>query len=275
LQIKGAFGEVLLGSENSAGYKMTYAAPDVTLLNVNSGSLTLFAPFSGGSRGSDVFRRTLGTTYLENEGNNDSQRFTYFTPRFQGLQLGVSYARDGLQDTNVQTDEDNGDIANIFDVGANYVQSFGDFDVAVSGRWGTAETAGRADPGIWSAGLNLGYAGFKIGGSYAEQNDAGLLNGESYDAGISYETGPWGFSATWFHGQNKGNGDGDGMFALNPANGKISVGTVAERGDEEIDQYLLGVKYVLAKGVVLNGFGAYVDLRMPTAASARKMSKAS
>ena len=49
------------------------------------------------------------------------------------------------------------------------------------------------------------------------------------------------------------------MFALNPANGKISEGTVAERGDEEIDQYLLGVKYVLAKGVVLNGFGAYAD----------------
>ena len=28
--IKGSFGEILLGSENSAGYKMTYAAPDVT-----------------------------------------------------------------------------------------------------------------------------------------------------------------------------------------------------------------------------------------------------
>ncbi len=62
MQIKGAFGEVLLGSENSAGYKMTYAAPDVTFLNVNPGSLTFFVPFSGASRGSDVFRRTLGTT---------------------------------------------------------------------------------------------------------------------------------------------------------------------------------------------------------------------
>ncbi len=117
--IKGSFGEVLLGSENSAGYKMTYGAPDVTFLNVNSGSLTFFVPFSGGSRGADVFRRTLGTTFIENEGNNDSQRFTYFTPRFSGFQIGVSYARDGLQDTNLQIDENDGQIANIFDTGAN------------------------------------------------------------------------------------------------------------------------------------------------------------
>jgi len=28
--IKGSFGQVLIGSENSAGYKMSYGAPDVT-----------------------------------------------------------------------------------------------------------------------------------------------------------------------------------------------------------------------------------------------------
>ncbi len=47
LFIDGSFGRVLLGSENSAGYLMHYGAPDVTFLNVNSGSLTAFVPFSG------------------------------------------------------------------------------------------------------------------------------------------------------------------------------------------------------------------------------------
>lgn len=42
--IDGAFGEILLGSENSAGYKMSYGAPDVTVVGVNSGSTTAFAP---------------------------------------------------------------------------------------------------------------------------------------------------------------------------------------------------------------------------------------
>ena len=72
--IQGAFGEVNLGSENSAGYKMTYAAPDVTFVNVNSGSLTAFVPFSGTAdglgTGNGLFRQSLGTTFLENGGNN-------------------------------------------------------------------------------------------------------------------------------------------------------------------------------------------------------------
>ena len=36
----------------------------------------------GVSVGDDFFRGTLGTTFLENDLNNDVQRFTYFTPRF-------------------------------------------------------------------------------------------------------------------------------------------------------------------------------------------------
>jgi hypothetical protein len=256
LFIKGSFGEVILGNENSAGYKMTYSAPDVTFLNVNSGSLSFFVPFSGNvggaQRGSDTFRRTLQTTFIENVGNNDAARFTYFTPRFAGFQVGASYARDSLQDTNLQIDRDNPPggnaslaVSDIFDVGANYVQTFGDFDVAVSGRWGTARRPGAADPDIWSAGLNLGYAGFKIGGSYAEQNDADQVNGEAYDLGASYETGPWGFSVTWFHGENKDNENFSLAASSNP--------------DEEMDQYLLGVSYTVAKGVVLNGYAAYLD----------------
>ncbi len=118
LFIDGSFGRVLLGSENSAGYLMHYGAPDVTFLNVNSGSLTAFIPFSGTVTGQafipgtntpdivsltvgrDIFRGTLGSTYLENGLNNDAQRFTYFTPRFAGFQFGISYARDPLQDNN-------------------------------------------------------------------------------------------------------------------------------------------------------------------------------
>lgn len=250
--IRGSFGEVLLGSENSAGYKMTYAAPDVTFLNVNSGSTTAFVPYSGfaagAQRGADVFRGTLGTTFLENGRNNDAQRFTYFTPRFAGFQLGASYARDGNQDSNGQLDIDGVALSNITDFGANYVNSFGDIDVAVSGRYGIAFGDGSNNPTVFGGGANLGYAGVTIGGSFSEQNNSqgGGVNfdsqdGQSYDAGISYETGPWGVSFTYFHGENVDN-----------ENANIGA-------DEELTQYLLGVNYKLAKGVNVNAFGAYVD----------------
>ncbi|MFQ5565800.1 MAG: porin [Paracoccaceae bacterium] len=238
--IKGSFGEILLGSENSAGYKMTYAAPDVSFLNVNSGSTVSFIPWSGGGAGSDVFRRTLGSSYLENVGNNDAQRFTYFSPRFAGLQIGLSYARDGFQDTNAQVDVDS-TLSDIFDVGANYVNSFGDFNVAISGRWGIGDApSGFDNPTLWVAGLNLGFGGFTVGGSYGEQNKASAIqmNGEVFDVGASYTTGPWGFSVTYFRGENQ---DNDGP------------------GDETVDQFLVALSYDLAKGVNIGAYGAFVD----------------
>ncbi|MBK0400538.1 porin [Limibaculum sp. M0105] len=253
--IQGSFGEIDLGSENSAGYKMTYAAPDVTFLNVNSGSTTAFIPWSGSvtnnigtsvATGSDVFRGTLGATYIENDRNNDAQRITYYTPRFAGFQLGGSFARDAQQDSNAQVNLDN-ITGNYIDLGANYVNSFGEFDVAASARWGIGfnDAAGADDPTVLAFGLNLGYAGFTIGGSWAEQNNssAGNADGTAWDAGISYETGPWGFSFTYFHGENQDN-----------ENVALGLGL-----DEEVSQYLLGVNYTLAKGVNLGAYGAYVD----------------
>lgn len=257
LFIQGSFGEVNLGSENSAGYKMHYAAPDVTFLNVNSGSTTAFIPFSGSvtnnigtsvNVGSDIFRGTLGTTYLENDRNNDAQRITYYTPRFAGFQVGASYARDAQQDSNQQVNLDNitGDYV---DLAANYVNSFGDFDVALSARWGIGfnDAAGADDPTVLGFGANFGFAGVTVGGSWAEQNNSSAgggntsQDGTAWDAGISYETGPWGFSFTYFQGENVDNEN------------------AALGADEELKQFLLGVNYKLAKGVDLGAYGAYVD----------------
>jgi hypothetical protein len=249
--IDGSFGRILLGSENSAGYLMTYAAPDVTFLNVNSGSTSSYIPWTGDA--SNIFRGTLGSSFLENAGNNDAQRFTYFTPRFAGFQVGASYARDGNQDSNGQLDGDVG-LRDIIDFGANYVNSFGDFDVAVSGRWGTADDHSGSDATVWVGGLNLGFAGVTVGGSYGEQNGNRLANGEVYDAGISYATGPWGFSFTYFHGENKGNN----FFDAND-DGVFDPEDSFETGDEEVDMFLVGASYDLAKGVNLGAYGLYLD----------------
>jgi len=136
-----------------------------------------------------------------------------------------------------------GSISNIFDIGANYVQSFGDFNVAVSGRWGIGQdnTAGftNDNPTVYGFGVNLGYAGFTIGGSFVESNEHtnGVNDGIAYDAGVAYATGPWTFSFTYFHGEN---------------------GEPGGTSDEQ-DTFGAAVDYKLAKGVRLNLFGTYVD----------------
>ncbi len=203
--IEGSFGIINIGSRNSAGLIMTYAAPDVGFLNLNSGDQTNYGPLHAAVAG-DGFVTPIITTFLENGTNSDNaERLTYYTPRIAGVQVGLSYARDGRQDSGAQVN-DNTELSNIFDVGANYVQSFGDFDIAASGRWGTAEQAVGSSSTVWGGGLNLGYAGFTIGGSYATQSgtsDNLGIDGAAYDLGVSYTTGPWAASVTYFRGENQ------------------------------------------------------------------------
>ncbi|MEL6197189.1 MAG: porin, partial [Pseudomonadota bacterium] len=269
LFVDGAFGRVLLGSENSAGYLMTYAAPCVALTCHNSGSLTAFIPFSGNIgenafgavvTGQDIFRGTLGSTFLENQTNNDAQRITYFTPRLGGVQIGFSYARDALQDSSEQVNLA-GEFGDFIDLGVNYLDSFGGVDVGVSARWGIAATQpeGFDSPTVYAFGATVSYAGVTIGGSFAEQNNslrpvdvsdetpAGFResDGQSFDVGIAYETGPWGFSLSYLNGRNSDE-------ELIAGNGQVL-------GTEEADKFVAGINYALAQGVDLGIFGAYVD----------------
>ena len=244
--VKGSFGQVLIGSENSAGYKMSYGAPDVTWIGVNSGSLTAFIPNGMPS----VFRGVGGSSFIEVGRNNDAQRITYFSPRFAGFQLGASYARDANEDTSCQNDNDAGtscggitpNYHDIFDFGANYVNSFGNFDLAISGRYGFGDTDTNVEPEVWAAGANVGFAGFTVGGSYAHSDDdIQVRNGDFFDLGVAYETGPWGVSFTY------SNGDLDS-------------------GDER-DQYLAGASYKLGPGVTAGVYGGYLDYDAPGGAA--------
>jgi outer membrane protein OmpU len=235
MDISGDFGKVLIGSENSVGYKMTVAAPDVSMIYASSSSLTAFVPYSGtftgtlmtptvtasgaagtgsvnvtAEAGADLFRGTLGTTYLENNRNNDANRLSYFSPRFGGLQLGMSYARDSGQ-TNGPVDN-NQNLTDIVDIGANYGGEWGGVSVDASARYGIASSGPNStandDPEIWGAGLSFGFSNFTFGGSFAEQDGTENADGRAYDVGASYANGPMSYSLTYFEGKNIDNQHG-------------------------------------------------------------------
>ena len=272
---EGAFGQVLIGNENSAGYLRQLIAPDVTAIGVNSGSTTAFAPISGAAygftdgsatvdvrTGDDIFRGTLGATSLENMRNSDVARITYFTPRFAGFELGASYARADRGDNvfNQQTNTEilvpanfgDPQLTDIWDFSASYANSFGAFDVGLSGRYGFADLQGghnvdEESPEVWGAGANLGYAGFTVGGSYAEQEDGAWMEGDAWDVGAAYETGPWGVSVTYFNGENVNN---EAYF---------TDGADFADDEEELQQWIAGVSYIVAEGVVLGAYGGHID----------------
>ena len=253
--IDASFGMFEIGSRPSAGYNMFYSAPDESILGTNDGSSGDFIPFDGqaGSvfTGNDTELGTLNSTFIENgSGNNDNaQRISYYTPRLAGFQLGFSYARDPQSTQNNQVDLNGNALNNLFDFGANYVQDFGGVEVAIAGRYGIAQndTVGGTNPELWGAGANVSVAGFTIGGSFAEQNNAGVSDGQAYDVGVSYSTGPWAMSLVYQYGTNADD---------EQANGALNV---PAGSDEELQQFVAGVTYELAQGVAVGGFAAYVD----------------
>lgn len=242
LFVRGSFGDILIGAQDSAGRRMHQGAPDVSLIGTVEGSpggsaVAQHFPFigtrSGIRYGSDYYAGTLGSTFIETHGSDQLPRITYFTPRFAGFQLGTSYAGDGGQTAPR--------LENLFDVGLNYAGSFGGTQLNVSGRWGTATDSqnGPNDPTVWGVGLNLGFGGVTIGGSWAEINDSvtGISDGRSYDVGAAYTTGPWSFSFTYFNGENIDN-EHPVQFGLK----------------ENLEVFNLGINYKLAKGVGLAAF---------------------
>ena len=242
---RGGFGELRVGDEDDARKLKSYTAPDPTgfIFGVNSPTFT-FNNFGAGQA------ITTNTTIPNLE--NDSAKLIYFTPSFGGFQLAASYAPDGNQDRGgVGTaSTDDGSISNAWSVSADYSGEFGGFTIGAGGGYsqGTVNNL-DADPSIWAVGLNVGFAGFTVGGSVAfADTDADFatdfdaagdpLVEEStvYDVGVTYTIDAVTVGLGWSHGEYE--------QAL---------------GDDELDHYQLGLGYALGPGVTLAAMVGYFD----------------
>ncbi len=260
-------GRLQLGSENSAGYQMQIFGPE-TGLPINTGSQTQHVanPTSSG-----MFRSPFGSTAIEPAGDNDGQKLTYYTPRYQGFQFGISYLPDvdptGGDTNALVVDDAVGRYNQGVSAALNYVDTLGPVDLAVSGSLFWAEGPnGQGDfvdaygpsTGItrsvgedfwaWSTGASITWAGFTIGGSYAKVEEGRLrtvnaasstiagvssTEGNGWEVGIAYETGPWTFGIQYYQGVEKG------VLNIPDNNFHQSVSS--------------GVRYSLAPGITLVG----------------------
>ena len=235
LIMKGSFGEINLGSENSAMYKMHYAPSDFGI-SINSGDQGDWAGLAGsGVSSSGYFRGVLGSTYIEPNRANDSEKLTYYTPRFAGFQLGASYGPDTNQDNNGAVDRNTG-VSDMVAFGANYSGDFSGVSLGVSLGYGTflESASGTDEPEAYSAGVTLGVGGFGVGASWAESDNSNA-DGTAYNLGVSYETGPFGVSLTYFNGDVDGGTSQEayhlsGKYALGPG-----VTAAATLGHAEFD----------------------------------------
>lgn len=209
--VKGDFGKVEIGGENSVASKMTVSAPKFLGWKTYDNN---FGTWSG-IDGDDSFRKPLPGN---DEGSKDAAKINYYTPRLSGLQFGVSYTPN--------TSETDGPSMTVNGVEDDTYEGIIGYGLAYSGKIGggklklsyTSETAedggaGETENAESALGLQYGIGKFVFGAtSYKrERDEAGSVNREEdvLHAGVQYKLSKATKIGLAMHTQTVGNGTDD------------------------------------------------------------------
>ncbi len=223
MYVEGAFGRVNIGSENSAAYLMHYASPSpVPAWGLNDPNAE-----AGGFT-------TPATSATE---VSDADKITYFTPRFGGFQLGVSYTPDGDKETGGAAGPYDPILAEgaedeAYSLGANYTGKLGSVALNASLGYDLITRTTTDDTDEITAGFNVGFGGFVIGAGYKfTDNDGGTddLERHDYNVGLTYGQGPW-------------------KVGIQYAGVDLD-----DAGDGHLDAVVVGGQYVLGPGITAFG----------------------
>ncbi len=140
--VSGAFGEIQIGSEDHAASLMHYGNKDVGV-GLNCGDASFISGVTSCAREGGLGLGTSGWLI-----GGDDQKISYFTPRMEGVQFGLSYVPDTRSEDG--TDEDGGygspknNDQDAVAVGLNYMGGIGDTSVALSAGHYVASQANAA-----------------------------------------------------------------------------------------------------------------------------------
>ena len=269
--VEGRFGRIEIGSTDNANFKMSIHAPEATIGQGVAGADVHSYNLVARPIRQAVYDSPFSAT-LPRLGDNDSEKISYYTPRFEGIQLGFSYIPELTQDRagNVVRYQSGVAYNRGIAFGVNFTRAFGPINIAASGGWekwrkpdataattnaaGVSSTGTLSDPQAYDMGLQVGYAGFRLGGSYLKAKNFAVLGGNgtgcgatfsgpgltgatdtwnhgtSFDVGLTYTFGPAVVGVTYFQGESRsgtaltGGGDGrDHLWSVS-AGGRYQLG---------------------------------------------------
>ncbi len=214
--LDGSFGRFELGSTAGAAETLAVEADNIARGTGGiDGDWTYFANATGNNfiNVPALFAEHGDTLAYGAEDTYNSAKINYYSPRFSGFQLGVSYTPD--LDDRGQTAARNdtaGSFGDIIEAGLNYEGEFSGigFAAAATGIWGDAES-GAEDLEGWNAGLATNIYGFNLAGSYGDWGETigSGADADYYTLGLGYDFGPFGASATWLDSTVDGVTGGD------------------------------------------------------------------
>jgi hypothetical protein len=256
----GDWGRAEVGATNGPMDKMVYGSPS---------ALPGFGFVSSNFNFYNAGTNNAFSTAIQGDRNiGDVNKLIYYSPRFAGIQIGVSYAPEFQPGLNGNAcgatggfggqygtcnKNDRGQYKNAIDAGINYLAKFNSLDVALYGGFMTASPENDLNLAgadvqrrwwHWLVGAQFTYQGFSIGGYWGRDNN-GLVGHNAtriYSAAFTYTTGPWQIGAGWRRFVRDEN-------AFSIANG-IASGVP---GKDRYDYYEAGVNYKLGPGITLVG----------------------
>jgi outer membrane protein OmpU len=237
LIVRGGFGQLTLGAEDNAGLLMTIGYSGSWGTGVGQ-SLTFdpsdWIALATGVNGAARHDGTLNNVTLRSL-DNDSNKISYFTPRFSGFQLGASYIPNFQQQTATggggSVAGKTGRYHEGWAIGANYNAKFDKVGIGVAIGYLTAESDGTNSAKVenttgatWQddedmqsvvGAVRLIVAGFKIQGAIKYNDDvyngvtgnaatSRSLNGLLFDVGARYSMGANQFSMGYRQGRMEG-----------------------------------------------------------------------
>ncbi len=253
LYLRGGWGEVHLGDDDGVS---SFSAGIVAGDDGAALSAASVAAGTGGLDG-DIVSDMFGASTYEPLGTDDATKISYVTPKFGGLNVGISYTPNlaeifdgsGNGDTLADKDVAAGDVVEGI---AHYGAEIGEVKVlaSLSGLHGDIKdesAAGGDDYWAAQAGAVIEAFDIRLGGSYLTEK-VGSLEVDAVTVGIGTSLG--------------GDEEGVGGINLSLNYGQIiSSDNLSVNDSEQDEPYTLvaSADYGIAPGLILQGDVAYFD----------------
>lgn len=197
LAVSGAFGKIILGGTGGAPVKMLTGLSGSWATGVGE-TLNFDLNDWVGSAGGNHYG--LQHSRLD---TGDANKATFISPKFNGFQVGVTYAPNRVNDDDNKRVDAEGGPHDGFEVAASYGGKFGDVGFGV-GAGMTAYQAGNTgqDLSDWLVAARLDFGGgFRVAAAHKQvTNDDETTQSQLTDVGVRFVTGANSFSLTGSHG---------------------------------------------------------------------------
>jgi len=269
ITLEAGWGRVDLGAANSGRYNLSWSvnAPNVAH-GISSGVQTEWLS-QNGATAAFAFRRPLGSANFD--ASNDDQGIHYYSPRFNGFQLALSYRPEvattqGSGGGGSNTGQIDQGVAyhDGVDVGVHYTGSVGGMGLTAIVGYATASAPGNAlsavanggtesfdDMEAVTGGIRLSWDGFRVGGMIANVTEGFCVEtgdgaGGAVDADCADATDRSSAGTAYTFGASYGQGPWAVSAQMHSGDVEDSIGIA---GDTTLDIWSISGSYTLGPGL--------------------------